>query len=124
MYGEMGDPDQAIQIHNNPWFDDYWNREIRRNVRIVKIDVEGAEMKVLEGMKNVLRARQCEYLIVEVSDDRLRSLGMSALSALDLLRSHGYKLFRIGMFRLIPILQDETVQYANILATLTTETVD
>ena len=99
-------------------FDDYWKREINARVRLVKIDVEGAELKVLEGMKNFLQARQCDYLMIEISDKWLHSLGMSALHAINLLRSYNYDLYRIGMYKLKPILNDETVIFANVLAEL------
>lgn len=99
-------------------FDNYWKKEINSKVRLIKIDVEGAESKVLEGMEQVLQGRMCDYLMVEINDSRLRSIGISAMHTLDFLRSHGYKLFHIGLFGLKLIPKNETVQFGNILAEL------
>jgi hypothetical protein len=61
---------------------------------MVKIDVEGGESAVLEGMAATLSARHPE-IIVEVTDGFLRALGSSAGQLLALLRGHGYRVWRL-----------------------------
>lgn len=97
-------------------FDEYWGDIQHKKVRLVKIDVEGAEWKVLNGMKIFLGQKICDYLMIEISDERLRKSGMRAENALNLLRECGYKLFEIGMFRLTPIKNDQEINFANVLA--------
>jgi len=57
------------------------DRELaKRNVekiRLVKIDVEGHELKVLQGMKSFLSAGRVEYLLMEFNDYWLRQQGTS-----------------------------------------------
>jgi len=102
-------------------FDDYVrdNGLNIENIRFIKIDVEGAEIMVLQGMKDILERKVCDYLIVEVCDSRLRETGSSSAEVLALLRSYGYRLFRIGVFRIKPLGDDEKVSIANILAKAT-----
>lgn len=68
-------------------------------IGLVKIDVEGAELEVLQGMGSAL-AREappiiCEVLLHDAAADRARyAARMEALRAL--LQAHGYRLFRLA----------------------------
>jgi hypothetical protein len=77
--------------------------------------VEGAEWKVLQGLRSMIERRACDYLIIEVNDERLRSSGKSAKDILELLRAHGYKLYHIKIFGLAALRDDEEIQFANVL---------
>jgi len=63
-------------------------------VRLVKIDVEGAELRVLRGMRQLID-RDRPFLIVEVDDGFLRQLGADASRLCAFLTQAGYKLHRI-----------------------------
>ncbi len=97
-------------------FDEYWINAGLTRVRLVKIDVEGAEMKVLQGMRDLLKRKAFDYLIIEIDDVRGREAGYSAKDVLDFLRCHGYTLFHIKLFRLTPIRDNEEIRFANVLA--------
>lgn len=97
-------------------FDDYWRERRIQSVRLVKIDVEGAELMVLRGMREALERQAIEYLIIEVSDSRLRSAGESSRALLEMLQSYGYGLSHIGMLRNAPVRADTPIVFANILA--------
>lgn len=97
-------------------FDDYCRAKQLESARLVKIDVEGAELMVLRGMREMLARRAVQYLIVEVADSRLRSVGDSSQQLLELLRGHGYRLSHIGMLRRAPVDADTPIVFANILA--------
>ena len=60
------------------------------NIRLIKIDVEGAEQLVLEGMQNTLRAQRPD-MVVEITDTFLRNFGHSAHSICRLLEPLGYQ---------------------------------
>lgn len=62
-------------------------------VAFAKIDVEGAEHKVLVGMERLI-ARDRPVLAIELSDAWLRKLGSSAQSLIDHLAARDYELFR------------------------------
>jgi FkbM family methyltransferase len=73
-------------------FDDWWTRPSR--VGLVKIDVEGAELRVLEGMTQCL-VRDRPDILLEVTDAYLEGLGASAEELIALLKDHGYQVFEI-----------------------------
>lgn len=62
-------------------------------VRLVKMDIEGAEPLALAGMRNLLR-RDTPYLLLEMTDDWFRQMGSSAERICAELRAQGYRLFR------------------------------
>jgi FkbM family methyltransferase len=65
---------------------------------VVKIDVEGAEMKVLLGMHETLR-RHRPTLFMEIHPANLPTFGSSTAAILSLLGEHGYRLFEIEDLR-------------------------
>jgi hypothetical protein len=69
--------------------DDY--TESHSDPSIVKLDVEGAELSVLRGMKVTIK-RCTPILFIEVHPGLLRQFGHQQSQVLDLLKSHGYRL--------------------------------
>jgi len=67
---------------------------LRSEVKLVKLDLEGAEWKALLGADQLLR----EYgpdLILELEDSHLSRQGTSARQLVDLLEGYGYRVLRI-----------------------------
>src|SRR5687768_16038679 len=62
-----------------------------RKVRLLKIDVEGAEMAVLLGMQASLRNRLFERIVVEVTPEFLEKFGHSKTALYALLEGCGYQ---------------------------------
>jgi FkbM family methyltransferase len=71
-------------------------------VRLVKIDVEGAESLVLRGMDSLLR-RERPDIIIEITDGFLRELGSSAAALQQQLRDLGYRINVIEHDAFIPV---------------------
>lgn len=59
-------------------------------VRLVKMDVEGAECQALEGLSGVLRRPDAPMVLCEVTDPFLRDLGSSAAELCDLMQGWGF----------------------------------
>jgi FkbM family methyltransferase len=83
--------------------------------RLVKIDVEGAELLAFEGMRGLID-RDRPYLIFEIDDSFLRELGASARELCDFLTDCGYDLHRIvARGALVPVAERPT-ERCNLLA--------
>lgn len=68
----------------------------RPRPKLIKIDVEGAEMMVLRGLRNTLASQP--LLCLEVDDRRLKPMGTSAEEVCDYLTKEcGYKITRVGV---------------------------
>lgn len=66
------------------------------SVRLLKIDVEGAEEIVLRGLGHFLHDHVIEYILVECFDERLGLLNTSTESVAGLLKSAGYVAWEYG----------------------------
>lgn len=72
-----------------------------QKVDCLKIDVEGAEQLVLQGMADCLK-RDRPDLVLEVTDEYLRPLGGSAEGLCRALGEAGYRMYRIDHEGLVP----------------------
>jgi FkbM family methyltransferase len=73
-----------------------------QKVRLIKIDVEGAEYAALCGMHDCLR-RHHPDLVIEVTDAFLRAMGHSAEMLFRFLRETGYRMYVIDHRGLVPV---------------------
>jgi FkbM family methyltransferase len=97
---------------------------IRRPVQFVKIDVEGFEVEVLEGMKALLEQdRPC--VLAEVNPVLLKPNGRTTGDLLTALERPGYRLFQVvepqgvlngGSVKLIPIDRSRSLDFCDVLA--------
>lgn len=63
--------------------------------KLVKIDIEGAELLAIKGMERLLD-RDRPFLVTDVNDAWYRELGTSAEELWELLSARGYQTFAIG----------------------------
>ena len=64
-------------------------------VRLVKIDVEGAELLVLRGMSQLIE-RDRPDILLELTDEFLRELDADAGQVCDFLKEAGYEIHRVA----------------------------
>lgn len=75
--------------------DDYVARQRLQRVDAIKIDVEGAELDVLEGASGLIRDFR-PIVVMEMNDGPLRAAGRSVAEVLQFWRDHGYRMGTIA----------------------------
>lgn len=76
--------------------------EVLPAVKLVKIDVEGAEHLVLEGMTNIFD-RHHPYMVIEITDEYLNAFGHTAIQLANHLTGRGYRMYAIRSEGLVPM---------------------
>lgn len=71
-------------------------RSIEAAVRFIKIDVEGYEPAVCEGMEATVRASRDVCLALEYAPDAIRELGLMPDAVLEFLYRHGFVIHALG----------------------------
>lgn len=74
--------------------DDFLQAQHVERVDFVKMDVEGGELAVLKGARQLLERRPRPVMLVEVSDLRTEPWGYRAREVLSFLRERGYHWFQ------------------------------
>ncbi len=83
--------------------DEFITNNSIQDVRLVKIDVEGSELKVIQGMKEFISADNPPYLLVEIDSRRLESAGTSSKELVAFLTELKYEPFLITKSGLKPV---------------------
>lgn len=63
------------------------------HVKLIKIDVEGAELLVLKGMENTLRSKLVDFLIVEINSEAMKGFGFLPQDVFKYLTAFDFKLY-------------------------------
>lgn len=90
--------------------DELVKREGLSRVDVVKIDVEGHELRVLEGAKDTIRQFH-PILLVEIADQALLYQECTSSQVLDFLRQCGYRLYLFSRQSGLPEPLDEKIKY-------------
>lgn len=91
--------------------------DVKERVKLVKVDVEGAELLALEGMRDLLSRDNGPDVMCEVTDRFLQNFGGSEHLLLRWMRERGYHAFRIEGSELEPIQQPLGIVQYNALFT-------
>jgi len=73
--------------------DELLGDEIKKRIRLIKIDVEGADYLTLQGMHQILDAPESPDVICEVNDGFLREMGASETDLIDYMLKLGYRAY-------------------------------
>jgi FkbM family methyltransferase len=90
--------------------DDIVSEEGLTRVDIVKMDVEGAELRALKGAACILE-RFRPLLLLELADRALRHQDCSSAGIWDLLRQRGYRIFSFDQRTGLPVLAQQKPYY-------------
>lgn len=104
--------DKAIETINLHKLDDVFRKDSR--IDVIKIDVEGAELTVLQGACKTIE-RTKPYIIFEANSETSQAAGYAIEDLLSWFRDRGYRLVRIGSRgEQLPL--DDSLWFSNLLA--------
>lgn len=72
--------------------DEFVGREGLGKIRLLKLDIEGAEVDALTGASSALRSGCIDSILVEVEYHRMKAFGRSGKEMSMLLKGHGYEM--------------------------------
>jgi FkbM family methyltransferase len=100
--------------------DDYCEKLKIFQVDLLKIDVEGFEVEVVEGCKRLIKEKRIRNIIFEISIKPLKGTGRTPESVLQAISNMGFDIHRIhsnGDLERVHLLQFHAPHFANYLAT-------
>ena len=104
----MSDTEDSIEI-DTILLDDYF-KDHGLKIDFAKIDVEGSESGVIEGMSSILKKSKNLKIMTEFDPFLMKKFGVDAANYIQLLLEHGFKLYDIlrekGKF--VPIISSES----------------
>jgi FkbM family methyltransferase len=81
---------QAIRMETLDWVVEHYNLS---NLKLIKIDTEGAEHSILQGANRLLTKVKVPYIIAEMNHFGLQQMGTSEQAYLGYVRSCGYETY-------------------------------
>lgn len=78
--------------------DDFFSQKQIQKISLIKIDVEGAEYKVIEGMRKILQVSKTK-LLIEYCPQHLKDYAIAPEQILNLLERYGFEFYDIGKDR-------------------------
>lgn len=73
--------------------DNFISKNKISHIKLIKIDVEGTELLVLKGLKESLKSKLVDVLIVEVSEGTSKRFAFSPADVFKFLEEYGFNLF-------------------------------
>jgi hypothetical protein len=88
-------------------------------VALVKVDVEGSELKLFRGAKQTLKRKSVLAFVVEFTQENMRKSGYSALQLTAQLLEYGYRPYKLSadVADIIQFEVNESIEYENVLFT-------
>lgn len=83
--------------------DAYCSRQNIKEIDLIKIDVEGAELLVFKGAKNILAAENKPIILMETAKSLTRAFGYEPSEVFAYLAEYGYVFYEFSQNKLTPL---------------------
>lgn len=87
--------DRSIQVKTMMLDSYFQNHELSDKIKFIKIDVEGSEFDVLQGMNHILNKNKKIKMLLEFIPDHIIEHENKPFEILDFLTNNGFDLFRL-----------------------------
>lgn len=121
-WNSLGKPSAGEDIErikvNTLSFDEFINQFNIEKIDLIKIDVEGWELNVLNGGQHYFNKSNSAAILIEFGDINLQNAGFKSKELYDLLLSFGYNLYRFDCSKHLLIRESlrEEYPYCNLIA--------
>lgn len=95
VLGRSQNTDELIEVEGITLDDYLASINFQGSVDLIKIDIEGAELFALQGMKNLLSSQNKPVLILEMNDDMMKMAGYTPDGVVEFLKPFGYQAYEI-----------------------------
>jgi len=92
---KIRDDSKEVKIDVIKLDDYFFTLDLVEKISLIKIDVEGAEFQVLNGMKTILKNKNLK-LLIEFIPDHLKKHGTNPSDVLKILEDNDFKLYQIN----------------------------
>ena len=87
-------PDKIIKVKTQT-LDNWWKKNNKPNIDLIKIDTEGAEYMILQGAEELLDQNK-PIIFLEIWPDNMKVYNQTPLNLLHLLANYNYELYDIN----------------------------
>lgn len=97
-------PDYSFKIRFQNWRRKIYGKQLtklitidellypaEKQIKLIKIDIEGYEYEALKGAKKILKEKVIQHFLIEIHSNALESMNQSEKHIDDFLFNHGYK---------------------------------
>lgn len=90
--------------------DEFMRREALDHARVIKMDIEGAEVDALRGAKDVLGLQRADFFLLEAENNRLRAFGHRGEEIAEIMAANRYEpICIIESDRIQPVTQARSI---------------
>lgn len=113
-------------VHSSPVrsvrLDSYLSLFKEKAPSLIKIDVEGAELKVLKGGSGLFSSDQAPLIVIEVCESTLNGFNITTKQIINFLEENRYRLFSILPDGSLHPIEDQSTPSTNLVAARTVHT--
>jgi FkbM family methyltransferase len=109
-----GDRNQIQEVIDLKVFDEIFFTELKR-IDFIKIDIEGAELYALQGMKNSIKKFH-PLILIEINEDTFNAAGYGTVEIIDFFKSLNYQFYEIKKGKLIDKPMTQFNEWGNYIA--------
>ena len=96
IYNSDAVSEKSITVKTSSLDNYFKNNKLREKISFIKIDIEGAEFFVLDGMQTILKNNKKLKILLEFDPNQIKDSGTTSNDLLNLLNGEGFEFFFVN----------------------------